>query len=223
MALQTIILRPNGQNGGTTLSGFVRVPSDTTDANLYTLINEAVADDDATYVYATAISANIALAFPLELLSGITPTAMRLVARVKSEGILWAARLLISATDASGTAVKSTTTAYNENLDVWETISADVGDFDGIKNLLADAEYSVNIYAEGSKSGGGYLTQLYLEVDYDDEAGGDEPAETPALYIKKSGAWEAVYGTVYNKVNGVWVEGDLSALSAGDKIIVEEQ
>lgn len=222
MALQTIILRPIGQNGGAGIGGFTRVPSDTTNEDLYTLINEAVADDDATYIYNSGISANILLTFPLELLSGITPTAMRLVARVKSEGILWAAHLRISATDASGTEVASDTYAYNENQDIWETITADVGNFDGIKDLLADAEYSVNIYAEGSKSGGGYLTQLYLEVDYDDEAGGDEPVETPALYIKKSGAWEAVYGTVYNKVNGVWVEGDLSALSAGDKIIVEE-
>ena len=226
MALQTIILRPNGQTGGSNLSQFTRIPSDTTDANLYALINEAIADDDATQIAGTAIS-TLEISLPKELLSGITPIAVRVVARIKSEGILWSAKFATDSYAASGERVQSETKAANENMDVWETITTGIDNFDAVKTLLADESTVFRIgfsYPSGSsKTGKCHLTQLYLEVDYDDEGGGDEPVETPALYIKKSGAWEAVYGTVYNKVNGAWVEGDLSALSAGDNIIVEEQ
>ena len=222
MAVKTIILRPNGQAGGVNLSNFTRVPSDTTDENLYMLVNEAVADDDSTYIAATVVLADVELAFPFKALTGITPTAMRLVARVKSEGILWSAKLNINGTDASGAEVTSSTYAYNENLDVWETITADVDSFESIKDSLADFTYSVRLaYSGSSKSGKAYLTQLYLEVDYDDEAGGGE-AETPTLYIKLSGAWEAVNGTVYNKVNGAWVVGNLNGLTEGESVTVKE-
>lgn len=219
MALQTIILRPNGQGGISNASSLTRVPSSTPIENVYMLINEAVADDDATYISSNNVTADIELTFPVEMLSGITPTAVRLLARMKSESIIWRARIRI---------INNKTTvgdfyAINTALNTWETVSATCPNVDNIKDILKTAEFHFMFGYEGSnKSGKGYLTQLYLEVDYDDEAGGDEPVEVPALYIKKSGAWEPVYGTVYNKVNGAWVEGDLSALSAGDKIIVEE-
>lgn len=222
MALQTLILRPNGNVADSNTPNFSRVPSETADDALYLLINEAVADDDATYIGKGNLAV-LVLSFPWEQIENVSPIAMRLVVRFKASAETCQVRLCARWTNDSGNTTNSWTEIYCTAIDTYKTYSADVVDFASFKNSLPQTEYWLETSDEDTKASSTVcLTQLYLEVDYDDEAGGDEPTETPALYIKKSGAWEAVYGTVYNKVNGAWVEGDLSALSAGDNIIVEE-
>jgi hypothetical protein len=60
-------------------------------------------------------------------------------------------------------------------------------------------------YADGSSSKNddltADLTQVYLEIDYDD----NETELNPAVYINKNGVWTPVYGTIYKKIdNTTW-------------------
>ena len=219
MAVQTIILRPNGNNYvSEEMSWF---PDTTADDKLYLLINEEVADDDATYIgLKGSVIVGIEVGFPWGLIEGLNLLGMRAVFRQKSTSTSNYVDYSILNSGSTLGEQKS----YNNNVDEYETLTFPIQFFDTVKDRLPELTHKIFFSLTGSNKTSGEirLSQFYLEVDYDNEAGGGETEETEVLYLKKSGAWESISGKVYNKVNGAWVDGTLDALQADGLVVVQE-
>lgn len=55
------------------------------------------------------------------------------------------------------------------------------------------------------------ITQVYVVLTYD-----DGETTTAPLYLRENGTWTAVEGTVYQKVDGAWVESGADVFQEGD-------
>lgn len=224
MATKTLILRPvyaeNATTEGSLVGSLICFPSDTENDQLHLLVNEIEADDDATYLGQRAMVSVYRLKFNSD--SSISPTAMRVVTRAKvltgSAKMQLFVRYLDENEESSSwesdfvtLSSEWTNYSYIVSVDklgyVWSTI---VG---GESNFQLQTEPTDN----NSKAFEAIYTQVYLEVDYDDGTGSD-----PVMHHKVSNTWEPVYGTVYNKVDGAWVEGTLDGLADGNSVTVVE-
>ena len=207
MATETLILRPTHVGGVPE-----RYPSETADAQLWSLIAEEVADDDATYIIPTL---NITTFFtvPNEYLS-LTPTAIKIFIRAKA-----------SANATCQIGLCGATVDNTELTTVYQTSTVDVpsADLESVYQLLAEnitnTGHGLTILLTGNGKATIYLTQAYLELTF------GEGADTPisdTIHIKENGVWVAISGQIYRKINGAWALTDASALQSGTKYIVQE-
>lgn len=221
MATKTLILRPVSALPQTSsATAYIRFPSDTPDDQLHLLINEIEADDDATYLGGN----NSVDSYDIKIngQSNLLPTSMKVVVRAKAviDGTSLQPTILYLSEDGTETYWNAGfITLSSEWVTNYFVVPED--------NLLTVWSSFESAYAsikitfsspDGTKVDmEGIYTQVYLEVDYDDGTGAD-----PVMYRKVSNAWEPVYGTVYNKVDGAWVEGTLDGLADGNSVTVVE-
>ena len=231
MAAQKVILRPisdisavKGTIDAGTNRSYSTFPEGTT--NLYTLVGEAVADDDATYIEhasSEAIGCDWIYTFGLNT-SGIpnnakiTSVTMYIRGKHSVYGNYAYARLAIvvngvvyyhvgSKEDASDFGL-TTTDPDSITTSIYGTKSKTLTD-DGITAInnyiqsnkkLPTLQYAVQVYEKKSGSQGkdyNYrFTQCHVEIEYTTDIG---------VHHKANGAWVAATAA-YRKVNGAWSE-----------------
>lgn len=235
MAKKTLILRPVSCRYNAAAIDWV--PTTCPDEDIHLLINEIEPDDDATYIKmqnaGPLIYYNVVFVDNDDLkamLLQLKPTQIRFVARVRAEtsldcNIYVEFSEYVQAPDSDS--FKSETVAEFEiaadSLTTYSTKSVIIEDTDAmIRGLTTKGDcYICGEGGSGDKNDEALytnITQVYLEIDYDDGTEG----ESPLLYIKQSDTWTPITGAVYKKVNGVWTIGTLDKLSSGDNIVIKE-
>lgn len=209
----TFILRPFASEGVVAST----VPADTPIEDVYKLVNEEVADDDATYFIPQSnpdviLENMLCLRFALpegikiNLISElryearykgmvstyIFPARYSTKERLTSEGDDWG----ISSTNANTYADDYGYGTDRSPLtsDMWI-----VPDYEKMKSCFNNNDFCILMYGYGTKTAGN-LTQIYLELDCEYEEAG-----TP-IYFKENETWEELSGTIYKKTNGIWEE-----------------
>lgn len=226
MAEKTVILRPVASakgNGTPTL-----FPPETTIENAYLLVNEVVADDDATYILCSSTTIGVDLSFVLPTERNIKKVLTHI--RVKSDGTDRAADVGLRAYPSDGSSLSSVGTgAYPSapGTGGWEDYEVDFSDHVKLLEAINNSQY-ITIVAD--VNGGAskqqdsdkvtmvdtYITQVYLELIYED----GETVTSP-LYLRQNGVWVQM-GTIYRKEGGAWVESSPDAMSAGDRFALVE-
>lgn len=218
MAEQSMILRPTASAVLSSVNGNVTFfPSDTASENAYLLVNEAEADNDATYVTVNGLE-------PLILFftkpQATTIVGVKLHCCVNSQGTKSAFGAVLAAVPAEGSAlndVESTTGNVGTYITGWASYAMDYSNDTAFIEALNNNEYTqiearcVGGTTTNAKPGAAKYTQVYLELIYD-----DGESTTIPLYLRENGAWTAVEGTVYQKVNGAWVESNTDVFQDGD-------
>lgn len=225
MAEQSVILRPMSSSSTTSDvdNGMNVQPTDTTLEDVYLLVNETEADDDATYVELTAVISSFDLYFEKLLMTNIS--GVKLHCRCDSQGTTHALRAQLTAVPIEGSELNEiTSSALNTDpcTTGWANYALDFSDEVTLIEALNNSEYTqiratcLSGAAPSSSKGSNGVgvvkyTQVYLELTYDNS----ETTTTP-LYLRENGVWVAVEGTVYQKVNGAWVTSSADVFQEGD-------
>jgi len=224
MATKTLIIRPTGFVAITNspAKGF---PSDTVAEDYYKLVNEEIADDDATYISVSGINAATLSGLLFEIPDEHThcdflSCTIKARAKANAEGLNFNISYDYSETPSD------TSTITNTSITIG-TLSTSYQDYAYVleEQFLTYFTSNKSVYVRHqhgtiSKDNSCILTQIYLELTYEtsDEDGEDDTSES--IYIKQNGSWVAITGTIYHKENGVWVVTDSSALQNGTQYIV---
>ena len=204
--MASLILRPVASWGYVAST----VPADTPIEDVYKLVNEEVADEDATY-FTLAVNGSEALnnvLFKYELpknvkritsLNKIYPTW-----RQKGTG----ASSTVPARYSDGNSLRGNYWRCGANASTWFSQTKDETevydnegtiDLEAIRELLNEGDFGMLMYYGAAKNVPS-LTQIYLELDCEYEEAG-----TP-IYFKENETWEELSGTIYKKTNGIWEE-----------------
>lgn len=186
-------------------------------SNGYSMISEASADDDSTYIYQKISSTKSSTAQSSFTLGGTMPsgsfkiTGAKLYVRARTTSTnIHSGTYKLSIDDSLlGHAIAlSTSYQTSSSTDVAASL---------INNTYTSSTFpsiSVIISTTGSKESSknsNYqirITQAYLELEYEAMAVEDNST----IYIKESGNWNQ-YSAVYKKENGVWViQSDLGSI-----------
>ena len=231
MVVQRITLRPTFSY----TASYNLYPSDTGRDQAYILVSEESSDEDSTYVILDDLDTLSDNGFGFTVDSLEMPTKMQLVVRAKgvnlnepwitayfliSEGLkATESRVEIGTIYLTDSYVSYTIKVPSDKIsEIWGFMKSDTMYNDTIKH-----PHLVLFGDEVSFSGDSFdkeldheirVTQVYLELIYD-----DGKIES---YLKKSGTWEEINGTVYEKINGIWVTGTLDDLQAGNYVAVRE-
>lgn len=220
MATQTIILRPTGTATGSNAS-YTPFPTNTAKEDVYLLISEEFADDDATYLVAKGTSLSGGILFTTTNLN-ITPINIRIVTRMRTT--IANSTALITYSIVDGTENLEIINLSEEYVTYVQSIPSE--HTSGFWNAMLTNEISHITISAGSTSTDTKaskdvrITQLYLEVDYDDGTGSEEITET--IYLKENGSWTSIPCTIYQKQNGAWVQTDSSIFENGENFILQE-
>ena len=232
MATKTIILRPTQCDS----VGFDPFPSTTERTDHHLLVTENIADDDATYLSAVGILAGKFYFVP-DL--NITPLNIRVVARMRTT--ISGSQAYISyytGYNATGESIitESFTIGLSEEYTTYvTTIPAEhISSFFDYTPKDIDAEstltssygiliFSVETTSTSSKAEKDLrLTQLYLEIDYNDDSDNEELVEI--VYLKENGSWAAIpCSSIYQKQNGLWTRSDSLIFKNGNRFILQRQ
>lgn len=222
MATKTLILRPTSSNN-MDAGGVSVFPSDTSTDNIYLLLNEEVADDDATYVDISTTLASLSLGFtvPNKYL-GIDPLSIRIIIRTMTptpSGAMIQYGPALRVTDGTGKDVESHDPPEDIIFDVYETYNIEVINTQKVWDAcITGANFLYiqmrKVSSSSSKNDGSVIryTQVYIEVDY-------EGPDTPTAFIKDGMLWKESEA-IYIKKNGSWVECDNSSLANGTQYTV---
>lgn len=173
----------------------------------YLLINEEVADDDATYIYVSVGGTNNAGGGAIVTLGGTLPsgkfkvTGAKICIRAKATNSGTSSVSVRLASDKNDSSF-SVTTSYKTYSDtnVGATYIGKTYTSSSFPELL------LNIKADGAKANSKdssfevRITQVYLELEY--ELIGGEPSF--GIYIKVASTWKEIK-SAYKKVNGEWI------------------
>ena len=174
----------------------------------YLLINEEVADDDATYIYVSVGSTNNAGGGAIVTLGGTLPsgkfkvTGAKLCIRAKATNSGTSSVSVRLASDKNDSSF-SVTTSYETYSDT--NVGATYIGKTYTSSSFPDSIY-LNIKADGAKANSKdssfevRITQAYLELEY--ELIGGEPGF--GIYIKVVSTWKEIK-SAYKKVNGEWI------------------
>lgn len=196
--MATLTLRPISDDLGTL--------SCSSGSSRYLLINEEVADDDATYIYSSIGGTSSSSASQIVNLGGTLPSG-----EFKITGAKIYIRARATNNGTSSVAVKLATDSDKSSFSVttsYETYSdTNVGATYIGKTYTSSSFPSIilNIFATGNKSSSKdssfdiRITQVYLELTY--EAAGNTGL---GIHIKVAGVWKESQ-SAYKKVNGEWV------------------
>lgn len=230
MATETLILRPcatvYGEGGS-----FTYYPADTLSTEFHTLVNEEIADDDASYIcIPTALNFFMfTIEAPSESYSSIIPTAIRLMFRVKllESDLNIRVHVVYKYVDDAGQYTTFTDSQYEHAFaavtGLYEDVCATVDDayVSSHWDKILVGNYYVHVYvgstdnnSKTNLSSSVALTQCYLEIDFESDG------ETSSILIKQDNVWVDLSGTLYQKREGSWVECDASALEDGAKFAV---
>jgi hypothetical protein len=229
MATKTMILKPID----TDRTGLTPFPSDTDTLDYPLLIAEDIADDDATYLSSTSALAGTFYFVP-DL--NITPLNIRIVARMRTTILdsLVSIGYYADFNYTSSSAILERFDDINlseEYITYIETVptehisrffdykTADGSSMEGVRCGIVN--FSVGTTKTGSKATMDYrLTQLYLEIDYNDDNDNEELVET--VYLKENGSWIAIpCSSIYQKQNGQWIIADSSIFEKGNKFMLQ--
>lgn len=208
MAEKTVILRPinvtivkvsEEKNGD---SWYV-MPSDTPENEHHVLLSETEPDNNATYI--SAENCKIRLRFEtLPAKTSVTSLKIHLVAIPIGSN-----KIYVDTVDSDGNAVG--TDILIDDIDAAEAkYVTRVYDHTHELQILADKwdELCWDIYGNWLASVELRLTQAYLEITYDT---GDP------IYLRSNGSWSTTEGTIYQKVDGAWIETTQEAFQDGSK------
>lgn len=213
----TLLLRPAASRG----SFAATVPADTPVEEIYKLINEEVADDDATTFQPTYTSGEAALYNPsllvkFSLPEGVTIVSIENIRHISRQKATQTLQCFFSNYSEKNSLTGRSSCVWSANGDGsswansvndkdtltdanWETVSV------AIAEALNNDDFAM-AYNAGAKSTPP-ITQIYIELDCTYEEAG-----TP-LYFKQNGEWAELSGNIYQKANGEWLEADVSVLS----------
>lgn len=186
-------------------------------SNGYSMISEASADDDSTYIYQAISGTKSSTVQSSFTLGGAIPsgsfkiTGATLYVRAKAtSNDIHSGTYKLSIDDSGSSHLIALSTSYQTSS------STDVG-ASLINNTYTSSTFpslSVIISTTGSKESSknnNYqirITQAYLELEYEAVAVEDNST----IYIKENGNWSR-YSAVYKKENGVWViQSDLGSI-----------
>lgn len=215
MATETMILRPISSNYE---AGAIPkyVPSDTTEENAYMLVNEAVADDDATYITLSGTIVTFELGIAVETQKHITSSKIHIRARAAGAGKAFTFYIrATSKVDDNNDAFDNT--IVTSESDDWCDYTYDLQETVAAINGAEHSNFRVNLTGgEGENAKGGGLnqaanadfTQVYLELTYE---------ESDPIYIRENNTWTPIEGTIYRKENGAWVQSDTDVFVEGEK------
>lgn len=222
MATKSLIIRPNADNMGS-----FSVYSTQDDSLFYLMVNETVADDDATYLYH---SKGVGKLYDLDLTADISSISniqsINLVIRAKTDNSQTnRIVLLITQIADADNGIEATDffreTLSFQNSSLWETFSVVISDESIIEQIKASPSPYLSLGAtlDGASSkdstAATYLTQLYVEIIYDDGT-----VETTPFYEKVNGEWTVISGTPYRKENGVWAAIEASDIPEADYKVI---
>lgn len=220
MATKTVILRPTMVRLQDDIPA--RNPSDVSDANLHTLIDEEIADDDATYV---EVFNTLRYLFIIPFaFRGLTPTSIVLSIKGIALGSANYVGVAVFIKDGSNNVSLGTmdfTTSLWQQWDitvpsdniplVYECLQRNTDPLDGIF-----------IGVENNHKSDPAITQMYLTLTFDVEDSGTDFPASFVTHIKENGTWTSFSGEIYEKINGAWVKTNATALANGTKYIVNK-
>lgn len=238
MAIKTIILRPTASsitnivNSGNL--GITSTPSNVANENLYQLVAETVADDDATYITLSNTGDKLKLEYFLE--TNITNiTGITVYCRARSDGTSYAGSIGMEV-EVNGNLNASNQdhpelspgisawenytidmiSAYNETMDFLEILNS-VSNTRKI-TLVCGVGGSINSSNKNTVKSVDY-TQVYIELTC-----GEPDEETSSLYLRENGAWTATNGIIYQKINNSWTVTTTDVFQEGDiyELVTEE-
>lgn len=218
MATKTLILRPTSNSTSSNIRNYTLYPSDTATANIYLLLSEEKADDDATYISTSGTLAldGVYFTVPTEY-TNITPIAIRLFVRTKTISSAKAASPSLRIDGVEG--LSTNTLDYIViNYDAYETNSTEISEIDAVWNALVTGDFFLALGASNTNSSGGKststfevrYTQIYIEADY------EEGPDFPIAYVKNDSEWVQAEA-IYHKENGEWVECEENTLTNGSR------
>lgn len=211
MAENTVILRPISDiniinNGGTVLS---TNPTDATE--IYLLVNEEVADDDATYINVFGTEANygdFSFTFGLDVSkipSNVRITNVQMYVRGKQSAgtTRLYSSLVVNEVSTEEYSVASGGSSYgttSASLDI--TDIGIINDYIKTNKELPSIQFTIRIHknetGSQAKTHYYYLTQCYVEFTYEEITGLN-------IHTKSNDTWIQAQAA-YQKQNGAWVE-----------------
>lgn len=193
MAVQ--ILRPIASFGSSDTIMFTPTPSDTALEDVYMLVNEEEADDDATCV--SINNSENKLYFDFGEISIPNITAIRCVIKWKcsANGLVAHAFDIGTYTDGTFTSLDSFSGATDATAYVVDTFEC--------ANSVGATRLVLQCYTNNSKSST-IITQVYLEVETNEIS----------LKYKMDDVWNEITGEIYIKEAGVWNSTNLDVFSS---------
>ncbi len=228
MATKTLILRPI-RVGASDESLMTLYPSDTTISNAHLLVNEEVADDDATYVSITGAGTKAYYYFqynkPEELIS-ITDVAIKTRDKLESGSNAGVGSFAINNTTYGVITTGSVSTSeYNE----LALVASNSDSFlEAWNNATSDTTIEVgrSVHTNSSKASPIRTTQVYIEITYEASEPIEpdpEPTINNVILTKKNGLWTTInYISVYCKNSNSWVLSDDYILQNNQKYTIKE-
>ena len=230
----TEILRPvlftSSADGGCSF-----IPASTED-QAYTLVNEITADDDATYINITGSLFFIVLYFTSKKLKTDYDkiSSINIVAKIKADpSITLLTTGLYLYDDSSVGGSNDIQNTITHNTSDWEFVNALFNNKEDIKQVIEsaltyNAENPLAIHfgvARGANNtqGKNYslsITQVYVEVAYEDDSSDTPTSET--IYLKDNGSWSSIPCAIYQKQNDIWVLADSSVLEEGFRYVLND-
>ena len=209
MATKTLILRPVEVTAtqGAQVSLY---PRNIILSNAHTLVNEEVADDDATYVLIHGVGESVNYNFiyekPVDL---VAVTNLTIHAIEKLESGTDKGNLYLYIDDVSPPLTYSgnlTTSEYTDFI----SFPANQSAYEYFTNATESVAFRLkrSTSSVSSKSSPVRTTQVYVEITY-------ETSASEGLYLKENGTWTSIPYTIYQKQNGVWVQTDSSVFENG--------
>lgn len=204
----------------------------------YSLINEAECDNDATYIYAKALTINQGSAITQSRFGAAPSTNPSSAIKVKSLKICLTARVTNYGKNDGGFTFASFALTMNGTKSVFytpqvyftdtnwitrTTIFTKDSDGKSIEGIIINDISSVNadlyLRTEGGKGSAKNddfeirITQLYAVLTYEEISG---PEASSGIHLKQNSAY-AQAKAIWKKTNGVWAKTDKTAIDATKK------
>lgn len=217
MAIKTLILRPVSITA-TDESLVTLYPTDTAMANAHTLVGEETADDDATYItggLGGVINYYFSFTKP-EDLKEVTGFSFKVRYMTESGSSTVDFQLYLSSYNYTLCSSTNSITAYTDASSAFtsDDMNAIVGKFNSTTSNLDF--YVTQTVATGNKLKPTRVTQMYIEVTYQDNAGN-------IVYLKQNDEWIKLNEPIlYRRYNNKWSLLDLSIMTDGSNYIMRE-
>lgn len=219
MATKTLILRPISVTS-TDESLVTLYPTDTTMANAHTLVNEEVADDDATYItggLGGSINYHFSFTKPDDL-ENITDFSFKVRQRLEASSTASSTSYQIYLTSGNYTlcTFSEDATAYT---DLSSSLATDnmnsiLGEFNNATSKLDF--YITQTVASANKAKPTRTTQLYIEITYQNSV-------KDAVYLKQNNEWVKLNNAMlYRRYNHSWSLLDYSILEKNNEYLIKE-
>ena len=229
------ILRPNANSEASSSGGIVFYPSDVEFADAEILVYEAVADDDATYIEITDLLHDFDGHFDSERLRNNYSkiTSFRIVCRIKTAPTSTSLRCRLDSPNSTSSDTFTTIKVSPQSSD-WETVYANFETTDIITRIETALKYDATqdlftvLFGLNTETTTNpdkstlslKITQVYVEITYEDDSSNDSTTET--IYLKENDAWASIPCLIYQKQNGTWVTADSTILEDGYNFILQE-